>query len=162
MHVSSSSPCPIQGHIKFEKCPAYYGIGIYKDELGQKWDVRGIMGDKYVQARLVDDHYIYSTESYDRSYSVEWFPYTYEPTISQMMERKKKYYEIKEKYLIKEITLEELIKILAESGENKYILVGNKIIKPDLSEILKKDQSKYKIVYLAELVTREGALVDSE
>lgn len=62
----------------------------------------------------------------------------------------------------KETTLEELIKILAESGENKYILVGNKIIKPDLSEILKKDQSIYKIVYLAELVTREGALVDSE
>ena len=75
---------------------------------------------------------------------------------------KKKYYEIKEKYLIKETTLEELIKILAESGENKYILVGNKIIKPDLSEILKKDQSIYKIVYLAELVTREGALVGSE
>jgi hypothetical protein len=161
-HIKSSSPCPIQGHIKFEKCPAYYGIGIYKDVLGRTWDIIGIVGDKYVQARLVNDNdYIYSTKPCFRSYSVNWFPYTYEPTISQMIERKKKYYEIKKKYLIKETTYGELIEMLKKPGEDLCILVNNKITKPDLSEILKNDPKK--IVYLAEIVSYdEGYLVDSE
>ena len=90
MNLHLSKPCPIQGHMKFERCPAYYGIGIYHDVLGRKWDVRGIIGDEYVQARLVDDHYIYSTESDFRSYCVKWLPFTYEPTISQMRIKKER------------------------------------------------------------------------
>jgi len=88
-YIKSSYQCPIQGHIKFEKCPAYYGTGIYKDVLGRTWDIIGIFGDKGVQARLVGYDPIYSTKPCFRSYSVNWFPYTYEPTISQMIEEKR-------------------------------------------------------------------------
>ena len=90
LNLSCSTPCPIQGHIKFKRCRAYYGIGIYEDEEGYRWDVYGIYGDQFVQARMIDNNPRYSTSSESRSYSIRWLPYSYEPTISQMRENNKK------------------------------------------------------------------------
>lgn len=78
-NLTYSTPCPIQGHLKFKRSPAYYGIGIYEDVNGVKWDVWGVIRDTVI-ARPVDNSPIYSTESnVCQEYTVTWKPYTYEP-----------------------------------------------------------------------------------
>lgn len=82
-NLSYNSPCPIQGHLKLKRCPAYYGVGIYEAENGVMWDVQAIYGDRFIQARPVDSSYIYSTTGEIRGYSARWLPYTYEPTFKK-------------------------------------------------------------------------------
>jgi hypothetical protein len=78
--LTYSKPCPIQGHLKFKRSPMYYGIGIYEDVNGVKWDIWGIIRD-VVLARPVDNCPIYSTDtdSILAGYSISYKPYTYEP-----------------------------------------------------------------------------------
>ena len=77
LKITYSTPCNIQGHIKFKKCPAYYGIGFYDDIDNTRWDVYAIIGG-VVLARPVDDNPMYSTAGiFD--YVATWKPYTYEP-----------------------------------------------------------------------------------
>ncbi len=73
-----TTPATAAGHIQFKKDPAYYGVGFYEDNVGRTWDVRGIYGRDFVQARPVDNHYIYSTTPGLQSYTCSWNPYTYE------------------------------------------------------------------------------------
>lgn len=81
MFISYESPCELQGHLKLKKCPAYYGIGIYEDVDGNRWDIRGIYGNDFVQARPLDGHCFYKTTGEICSYSISWKPYSYEPTL---------------------------------------------------------------------------------
>ncbi len=77
-NLTYTTPCEIQGHLKFKKSPMYYGVGIYEDVNGTRWDVWGVIRD-IVLARPVDGCSRYSTSINSNGYSICWKPYTYEP-----------------------------------------------------------------------------------
>ena len=73
----------IKGHLKLTRDPFWYGLGIYEDEHGNSWDVRGVIGcgkPRYVQARLVAAHpNYYGTHLGSSSNGCHcWEPYTVE------------------------------------------------------------------------------------
>lgn len=77
-NLTYSTPCKIQGHLKLKRSPMYYGVGIYEDIHGTRWDVWGVIND-IVLARPVDGCSRYSTSFDSNGYSISWKPYTYEP-----------------------------------------------------------------------------------
>jgi hypothetical protein len=77
--LSYSSPCEVQGTIQLSKRPS--GLGFYTDIHGERWDVRGIIGE-FVQACKVDNlHPSYTDTSGTNNYglvSQKWKPYAVE------------------------------------------------------------------------------------
>ena len=77
--ISYTSPCPVQGHIKFKKDPCYFGLGLYEDVEGRKWDIHAIYGKAFVCAIGYNNNLPYfSTTPEIRSFSIRWLPFTYE------------------------------------------------------------------------------------
>ena len=78
-----TSKAEIKGHLKLKKDPFWYGLGIYEDTSGVRWDVRGVIGcgkPPYVQARPVDNYpNYYGTHNGSSSNGFHyWEPYTVE------------------------------------------------------------------------------------
>jgi len=64
--------------ITLKRDPFYYGLGNYEDIDGTLWDVHAVLGfgnRPYIQARPVDDHYLYDTSRFGEGYSCSWQPY---------------------------------------------------------------------------------------
>lgn len=83
MRIEYTSPCNLQGTLRLKRDPFWFGVGIYEDEDGVKWDIAGVIGispQPFVQARRVDECVeYYGTGTYDTRYGHHrWLPYAVE------------------------------------------------------------------------------------
>jgi hypothetical protein len=82
LNMSWTKEAEIKGHLKLKKDPFWYGLGIYEDEDGVRWDIHGVIGGKnpYVQARRIGLHpNYYGTHNGASSCGFHtWEPYTVE------------------------------------------------------------------------------------
>ena len=75
-NLSYTSPCEVQGIIILTEKP-WRGLGIYTDIDGNRWDVRGVIGD-YVQACPEHGLHPYFTDTSGTQYGLvrqRWLPY---------------------------------------------------------------------------------------
>lgn len=67
LSASWTSPAPIEGTLFLTRDPKFFGLGVYEDVDGKRWDVRMITSD-YICAREIARHpSYYSTAAYPSS-----------------------------------------------------------------------------------------------
>jgi len=87
--LSYTTKNKVQGTLKLTRDPFYYGLGMYKDEDGVKWDIHGVIGRRnqrsYVQARKESDApSYYGTGMHDTQCGHhKWLPYYVEVVSGQ-------------------------------------------------------------------------------
>ena len=83
LYMSYTQKSKLKGTIKFSKDrdPMYFGLGIYTDIHGQKWDIKAIMRGYVCAVKKENLHPYYNDTSDFRTYGMvrqTWEPYQVE------------------------------------------------------------------------------------